>query len=132
MTLLSSLILYIIYMYWLLLLIAAVFEVGWPLGFKLSSLYPEHFWAYITFAIVSMLLSGMFLYFAQRGIPVSTAYVVWTGIGAVGTFLLGIFFFGDPATVLRMFFALLILVGIVGLETSSNPSKGGEFVGMKE
>lgn len=128
-------------MYWLLLLIAAVFEVGWPLGFKLSSLHPEHFWAYISFAVVSMLLSGVFLYFAQRGIPVSTAYIVWTGIGAVGTFLIGIFFFGDSATVLRMFFALLILVGIVGLETSSCPSKGeitspspsegGECDGMK-
>lgn len=114
-------------MYWLLLLIAAVFEVGWPLGFKLSDLHPEHFWAYIGFAIVCMVLSGVFLYFAQKGIPVSTAYIVWTGIGAVGTFLLGIVCFGDSASVLRMFFALLILVGVVGLETSPSTSKGGEL-----
>lgn len=106
-------------MYWILLLIAAVFEVGWPLGFKLSNVYPERFWTYISLAVISMTLSGVFLYFAQKGIPVSTAYIVWTGIGAVGTFLIGIFFFGDPASILRMFFALMILVGIVGLELTS-------------
>lgn len=106
-------------MYWILLLIAAVFEVGWPLGFKLSNVYPERFWTYISLAVLSMTLSGVFLYFAQKGIPVSTAYIVWTGIGAVGTFLIGIFFFGDPASILRMFFALMILVGIVGLELTS-------------
>lgn len=106
-------------MYWILLLIAAVFEVGWPLGFKLSNVYPERFWTYISLAVLSMTLSGVFLYFAQKGIPISTAYIVWTGIGAVGTFLIGIFFFGDPASILRMFFALMILVGIVGLELTS-------------
>lgn len=106
-------------MAWLLLIIAAVFEVGWPLGFKLSELHPERFWTYIFLSIVSMTLSGLFLYFAQRTIPVSTAYIVWTGIGAIGTFLIGIVFFGDSASLLRMFFALLILVGIVGLELTS-------------
>lgn len=106
-------------MAWFYLLIAAAFEVGWPLGFKLSGLHPEHFWRYITLACLSMALSGVFLYLAQRTIPVSTAYIIWTGIGAIGTFLLGIFCFGDAATVLRMTFALLILVGIVGLEVTS-------------
>lgn len=103
-------------MHWLYLIIAAVFEVGWPLGFKLSALHPERFWTYISLAALSMALSGVFLYLAQRVIPVSTAYIIWTGIGAVGTFLLGILCFGDQASLLRMFFALLILVGIVGLE----------------
>ena len=106
-------------MAWLYLIIAAVFEVGWPLGFKLSGLHPEKFWQYITLAIISMSLSGVFLYFAQKTIPVSTAYIIWTGIGALGTFLIGIFFFGDSASLLRMFFALLVLVGIVGLELTS-------------
>lgn len=104
---------------WILLIIAAVFEIGWPLGFKLSALHPEKFWMFMSGAIVSMLLSGMFLYLAQKTIPVSTAYIVWTGIGAVGTFLLGICFFGDSSSLLRMFFALLILIGIVGLELTS-------------
>lgn len=104
---------------WLYLIIAAIFEVGWPLGFKLSRLHPERFWTYISLASISMLLSGVFLYFAQKSIPVSTAYIIWTGIGAIGTFLLGICFFGDSSSILRMFFALLILVGIVGLEITS-------------
>lgn len=104
---------------WLYLIIAAIFEVGWPLGFKLAGLHPERFWTYISLASISMLLSGVFLYFAQKSIPVSTAYIIWTGIGAIGTFLLGICFFGDSSSILRMFFALLILVGIVGLEITS-------------
>lgn len=103
-------------MAWILLIIASLFEVGWPLGFKLSERYPDHFWTFITLASISMALSGVFLYFAQKSIPVSTAYIIWTGIGAVGTFLIGICFFGESASLLRMFFALLILVGIVGLE----------------
>lgn len=106
-------------MAWFYLIIAAVFEVGWPLGFKLSGLHPEKFWTYISLASLSMLLSGVFLYFAQKEIPVSTAYIIWTGIGAIGTFLLGICSFGDSASIMRMFFALLILVGIVGLEITS-------------
>ena len=104
---------------WLLLLIAAVFEVGWPLGFKLSEVHPDRFWTYISLAVVSMTLSGVFLYFAQKTIPVSTAYIVWTGIGAVSTFAIGIAFFGDSASLLRMFFALLILTGVVGLELTT-------------
>lgn len=104
---------------WIYLIIAALFEVGWPLGFKLSGLHHERFWTYISLAVISMALSGVFLYLAQRTIPVSTAYIVWTGIGAVGTFLLGIAFFNDSASLLRMFFALLILVGIVGLELTA-------------
>ena len=106
-------------MHWLLLIIAAVFEIGWPLGFKLSGTQPDRFWGWITFAIICMALSGVFLYLAQRTIPVSTAYIIWTGLGAIGTLLIGIFFFGDSASMLRMFFALLTLVGIVGLELTS-------------
>ncbi len=106
-------------MHWIYLLIAAVFEIGWPLGFKLSSTQPERYWTWIIVAIISMALSGVFLYFAQRAIPVSTAYIIWTGLGAIGTLLIGILYFGDSASLLRMFFALLTLVGIVGLELTS-------------
>lgn len=106
-------------MHWLLLIIAAIFEIGWPLGFKLSATQPERFWWWISFAAISMMLSGVFLYFAQKVIPVSTAYVVWTGLGAIGTLLIGILFFGDSASLLRMFFALLVLIGIVGLELTT-------------
>ena len=106
-------------MHWLLLIIAAIFEIGWPLGFKLSSTQPERFWTWIIFAIVSMALSGVVLYFAQRTIPVSTAYIIWTGLVAIVTLLIGILFFCVSASLLRMFFALLTLVGIVGLELTS-------------
>ena len=90
-------------MHWLLLIIAAIFEIGWPSGFKLSSTTPERFWTWITLAIISMTLSGVFLYFAQRTIPVSSAYIVWTDLGAIGPLLIGILFFGDSASLLRRF-----------------------------
>ena len=60
--------------------------------------------------------SGYLLYLAQKSIPIGTAYVVWTGIGAVGTVLLGILFFHDSASVLRLLFVTLILAGVVGLK----------------
>ncbi|MDR1342439.1 MAG: multidrug efflux SMR transporter [Prevotellaceae bacterium] len=102
-------------MSWIYLFLAGLFEMGWPLGFKLSQMpgYPK--WLWLTAAIVSMCVSGALLWLAQRGIPIGTAYVVWTGIGAVGTLLIGIFFFGDSASVWRMASALLIVAGIVGL-----------------
>lgn len=106
-------------MAWFYLIIASIFEIGWPLGFKLSSVHDNKFWTYISLAAVSMALSGIFLYFAQKTIPVSTAYIIWTGIGAIGTFIIGIVFFGDSTTLLRMFFALLILIGIIGLEITT-------------
>ncbi len=102
-------------MSWILLLLAGVFEVGWPLGFKLAS-GGTHKWLWLALAVVSMGLSGLLLYMAQRTIPIGTAYAVWTGIGAVGTLLIGIFFFGDQATLWRMMSALLIVAGIVGLK----------------
>jgi|SRR5574344_1486987 quaternary ammonium compound-resistance protein SugE len=106
-------------MAWFYLIIAALFEVGWPLGFKLANLYKEQFPLYIGISVVSMALSGLFLYIAQRTIPISTAYIVWTGIGAVCTFIIGLIFFGDSASLLRMFFALMILVGVVGMELAT-------------
>ena len=106
-------------MAWFYLIVASIFEMGWPMGFKLSDLCPARFWWWIAFGLICMIFSGLFLYLAQRTIPIATAYVVWTGIGAVGTFLIGIFCFGDSASLLRMFFALLILVGIIGLELTS-------------
>jgi quaternary ammonium compound-resistance protein SugE len=74
---------------WLYLLIAGLFEVGWPLGFKLSQVTRFRL-PFILLAVISMSLSGLFLWLAQRDIPIGTAYSVWTGIGAAGTFLIGI------------------------------------------
>ncbi len=102
-------------MAWLYLLLAGVCEIGWPLGFKLSQT-TEHRIAWIAFSIVSMALSGFFLWMAQKYIPIGTAYAVWTGIGAIGTFAIGIFFFNDSASFWRIFSVSLIVVGLIGLK----------------
>lgn len=104
--------------YWLYLLLAGIFEIGWPLGFKLSHGSP-HKLLWIAFSVVSMALSGYFLYIAQKVIPIGTAYVVWTGIGAIGTLLIGILFFGDSASLMRLGSALLVIVGVVGIKVAS-------------
>lgn len=93
-------------------------EWGWPIGLKFASNPAHRVWA-ITLAIVSIGLSGYFLLLAQRTIPIGTAYAVWTGIGAAGTFALGIIVLGEPAVLARFFFVGLILVGILGLKLAS-------------
>lgn len=66
-----------------------------------------------------MSLSGALLWLAQKTIPIGTAYAVWTGIGAIGTLLIGIVFFGDSASIWKMLSALLIVIGIVGLKLAN-------------
>lgn len=104
-------------MAWIYLLVAGLSEIGWPLGLKLSqTTTPKIPW--IFFAVVSMTVSGLFLWLAQKSIPVGTAYAVWTGIGAVGTFIVGILLFKDPATIMRILSMTLIVIGLVGLKLS--------------
>jgi len=102
-------------MNWLYLVLGGVFEIGWPLGLKLSQTMSSKTLG-LVMAIVSMTLSGVFLWMAQKTIPMGTAYAVWTGIGAVGTLFVGIIIFNDSASLWRMFSALLIVTGIVGLK----------------
>jgi len=90
-------------------------EWGWPIGLKFASQPQHRTWA-IPMAVVSIVLSGWLLLLAQRTIPIGTAYAVWTGIGAVGTFILGILLLGEPAQFARFFFVGLIIVGILGLK----------------
>jgi quaternary ammonium compound-resistance protein SugE len=103
-------------MAWLCLGLAGIFEIGWPLGLKLgwTDQGARPWW--IVFAIVAMTASGALLLWAQRFIPMGTAYAVWTGIGAVGAFVVGIVMFGDSASVLRMASIALIVAGIIGLK----------------
>ena len=101
-------------MSWLYLIIAGIFEVGWPLGFKLASTYTKYNIIFVVLSVISMALSGVFLYIAQKSIPIGTAYVIWKGVGAVGTLLIGILFFGDSADFWRLFFITLIIIGIIG------------------
>ena len=106
-------------MAWIYLVIAGIFEWGWPVGLKLGWTEEGANYSWIAFAIVCMAASGTLLLIAQRTIPIGTAYAVWTGLGAVGTFLIGILFFGDSATLARFFFIGLIIIGILGLKLSS-------------
>ena len=100
---------------WIYLLIAGIFEVGWPLGFKLADVTNNKI-VWILFAVIAMTLSGYFLYVAQKNIPIGTAYAVWTGIGTIGTFLIGIIFFHDACSLFRFLGVLLILSGVVMLK----------------
>lgn len=102
-------------MAWVYLLLAAVFEVAWPVGLKLSQ--TEGMRAIgIAVALVGMGLSGWLLWLAQREIPIGTAYAVWTGIGAAGTFVIGVSFFGDAASLARYIGVALIVGGVVVLK----------------
>lgn len=104
-------------MTWLVLIIAGLFEVAWAIGLK----YTEGFtrlWPNVG-TVVAMLVSVGLLGLAMRTLPVGTAYAVWTGIGAVGTVILGIVLFGEPATAARLACVGLILAGIVGLKLTA-------------
>jgi len=106
-------------MAWIYLITAGILEWGWPVGLKLGITDTGLRWSWIGFAGVCMAASGTLLLLAQKTIPMGTAYAVWTGIGAVGTFLLGIWLFQEPANLARFFFVGLIVAGIVGLKLAS-------------
>jgi len=106
-------------MAWVYLLIAGIMEWGWPMGLKFAWTDKGVHYGYAAFAVASILLSGLFLFLAQREIPVGTAYAVWVGIGAVGTFFLGIWLLGEPTNLLRFVFIGFIIVGIIGLKLAS-------------
>lgn len=106
-------------MAWIYLFIAAICEVGWPVGMKLAAVHPAWRIVWILFAAIAMTLSGVFLYLTQRHIPIGTAYAIWTGIGAAATFLIGVAFFHDSASLLRMLGVALIVGGVIVLKTAS-------------
>ena len=105
-------------MNWMILFVAGLLEVGWAIGLKytegLTRLWPT------VWTVLSMCLSVGLLGLAMKSLPVGTAYAVWVGIGAVGTAVLGIVLFGEPANTLRVLSLLLILIGIVGLKLSAS------------
>lgn len=106
-------------MAWVYLIVAGIFEWGWPIGLKFAWTDQGIRWMPATVAIVSMTVSGALLLIAQRTIPVGTAYAVWTGIGAVGTFGLGIIYLNEAATIARFACVGLIITGIIGLKLFS-------------
>ena len=108
-------------MNWIILIIAGLFEVGFTtcLGkAKETTGTTSYFW-YAGFAIC-LIISMMLLIKASQTLPLGTAYAVWTGIGAVGTVLVGIFFFSEPAHFWRIFFIFTLIASIVGLKAVSH------------
>ena len=104
-------------MSWLYLLLAGLLEIGWPIGLKLSQEPGQRIMG-IAIAIICMTTSGGLLLLAQREIPIGTAYAIWTGIGAAGTFLVGMWFFGDATSLGRYLGVLLIIAGVIVLKMS--------------
>lgn len=100
---------------WIYLAVAGIFEIGWPLGLKMAQ-SPGKSVIGILIALVCMALSGYFLFTAQKQIPIGTAYAIWTGIGAVGTFLIGIYLYSDPINMYRILGAFLIIAGVISLK----------------
>lgn len=108
-------------MNWILLIIGGLFEVGFTFSLgqaKNSQGNAVYYW-YISF-LICMISSMLLLIKASKTLPLGTAYAVWTGVGAVGTVLLGIFVFKEPATFWRIFFIITLVSSIVGLKFVSN------------
>jgi quaternary ammonium compound-resistance protein SugE len=101
-------------MAWVYLLVAGLLEIGWAIGLK----YTEGFSRPVPtlWTVAAMIFSLVFLSLALKSLPVGTAYAVWTGIGAIGTVILGIYLFDEPATAMRLGCIGLILSGIIGLK----------------
>lgn len=108
-------------MSWIILIIAGLFEVGFAacLGKAKEASGPTAIYWYVGF-LVCLTISMVLLIRATRQLPIGTAYAVWTGIGAVGTVLVGIFIFKEPADFWRVFFITTLIASIVGLKVVSN------------
>jgi quaternary ammonium compound-resistance protein SugE len=105
-------------MAWTLLIVAGLFEVVWAYSMKLSNGFTHLTYSLIT--VVMMMASFGLLSFAMRSLPLGTAYTVWTGIGAVGAFVVGIAFLGEQFSPLRLLAAILIIAGLVLMKLSGH------------
>jgi quaternary ammonium compound-resistance protein SugE len=104
-------------MAWFLLCVAGVFETAWAVGLKYSDGFSRLVPSVLT--VGAMAASIVLLSIALKSLPVGTAYAVWTGIGAAGTAVLGMYLFQEPATVLRLASIALVIAGIAGLKLAS-------------
>ena len=105
-------------MAWMMLILAGIFEVVWAYSMKLSDGFSKLTPSIVT--IFFMILSFALLAYAMRTLPLGTANTIWTGIGAVGSFLVGIFILGEPASAMRMLAAVLIVSGLLLMKISSS------------
>ena len=106
-------------MAWTYLFFAGLFEIGWAIGLKYTDGFTRLTPTLLT--VASMVVSLGLLGLALKTLPVGTAYAIWTGIGTVGTAVLGIYLFKEPATAMRLACIALIMAGIVGLKVTSAP-----------
>ena len=104
-------------MNWVLLVLAGMFEIGWAIGLKYTHGFTR-LWPSIG-TVLAMIVSLWLLGVAMKDLPVGTAYAIWVGVGAVGTAILGIVLFNEPASALRITSLLLIVAGIVGLKLAA-------------
>ncbi|MBA4696925.1 MAG: multidrug efflux SMR transporter [Legionella sp.] len=104
-------------MAWVYLIIAGIFEIIWAFTMKQSLGFTRLMPTLITF--VTMVLSVFFLSISMKSLPLGTAYAIWTGIGTVGAFLIGLFVLGEPANALRMLAAALIVFGLLLMKWSA-------------
>lgn len=102
-------------MAWVYLILAGFFEIGWPVGLKMAQEDGTRI-AGLSIAVIFMGVSGLLLWLAQKQIPIGTSYAIWTGIGAAGTFIVGILFYGDPASLGRYLGIILIIAGVATLK----------------
>ena len=104
-------------MSWLYLVIAGLFECGWAIGLKYTEGFSKPIPTVLT--VIAMVISFWLLSIAMKTIPVGTAYAIWTGIGAVGVAIMGMFLFNESKDILRILCLLLIVTGIIGLKLVS-------------
>ncbi len=105
-------------MAWIVLIFAGVFEIVWAYTMKMSEGFTKLTPSVVT--IFFMILSFGLLAYAMKTLPLGTAYTIWTGIGAIGSFLVGIFILGEPTSAMRMLAAVLIISGLVLMKLSSS------------
>jgi quaternary ammonium compound-resistance protein SugE len=103
---------------WLLLILAGLIEVGWAISMKYSEAFTRLWPTVITFIL--MIISFGFLALAQTKVSFSVSYAIWTGIGAAGTAVVGMYFMGEPRSALKIFCVFMIVAGVVGLKLSGN------------
>ena len=110
-------------MAWVVLFVAGLFEIGWAVGLKYAAGF-SRLWPTVA-TVVSMVASIGLLGLALRTLPLGTGYAVWTGIGTLGTAVLGIVLFREPVTAMRLVCIALIVAGIIGLKLVSTSSPPG-------
>lgn len=104
-------------MYWIALFFAGLFEIGWAVGLRYSDGWTRLVPSLLT--VAAMAVSFWLLSFALRGLPLGTAYAMWTGIGAVGTAIVGMLLLGEPPSLLRIGSIALIVLGLLGLKAAA-------------